>query len=375
VNQLTKKVTRVSHVELFFDLVFVFALSVATDVTAENLTARGLFQGLLVLALLWWAWVGFSWLGTNVHADQGRMVFAFLIAAGGILLVTILGKDWYAHDNAAIIAALAYTSVRVIQLVLYWQLGRDSPALRQATRRLAIGAGLGGVLLLTGAVVGGTAQIILVASAVLIDFGSALFKGGRGWDVSISHFAERYGLFIIIALGEVIIATGIASTSTVITVKVAIPILIAFVLTTAIWCAYFRAVSGPVEHALAAQPRERQPLLARDVYSYLHFVTLLGIFMMALTLKKTIAKVGDAGLDAHLYDVPAFALGVGVSLILVSLILMRVRVGVSVPRSAWVGLVVAIAFGAFAMTLPAIAVAGGMFVAIALSARRPPTAA
>ena len=374
-NQITKTVKRVSHVELFFDLVFVFALSVATDVTAENLTARGLLQGLLVLALLWWAWVGFSWLGTNVHADQGRMVLAFLIAAGGILLVTILGKDWYGQDNAAVIAALAYVSVRAIQLVLYWRLGRDSPELRDATRRLTIGAGIGGVLLLIGAAVGGTAQIILVAAAVLIDFGSALLKGGRGWRVSPAHFAERYGLFIIIALGEVIIATGIASTSTVVTVKVVIPILIAFILTTAVWFVYFRAVSSPVEIALTAQPMERQPVLARDVYSYLHFVTLLGIFMMALALKKTIAKVGDVGLDAHLYDVPAFALGVGVSLILVSLILMRMRVGAPVPRSAWVGLVVAIAFGAFAMTLPAIVVAGGMFVAIALSARRPPTAA
>ena len=369
-NQITKTVKRVSHVELFFDLVFVFALSVATDVTAENLTARGLLQGLLVLALLWWAWVGFSWLGTNVHADQGRMVLAFLIAAGGILLVTILGKDWYGQDNAAVIAALAYVSVRAIQLVLYWRLGRDSPELRDATRRLTIGAGIGGVLLLIGAAVGGTAQIILVAAAVLIDFGSALLKGGRGWRVSPAHFAERYGLFIIIALGEVIIATGIASTSTVVTVKVVIPILIAFILTTAVWFVYFRAVSSPVEIALTAQPMERQPVLARDVYSYLHFVTLLGIFMMALALKKTIAKVGDVGLDAHLYDVPAFALGVGVSLIL-----MRMRVGAPVPRSAWVGLVVAIAFGAFAMTLPAIVVAGGMFVAIALSARRPPTAA
>ena len=370
-NQLAGKVLRVSYLELFFDLVFVFAITVTAVTTAVDLTGIELFKGLLVLALLWWAWVGYSWLGTTVRVDEGAMTFMFLIAMGAMLLVTVLVPDWYGDDNAAIIAALGYVGVRTIHLVLFWLIGRGNPELQAATLRLAIGAGIGAVLLVSGAAIGGTAQVVLVALAVLVDFGGALLKGGRGWIVSIPHFAERHGLIIIIALGEAIIATGIASISATISLQVALPILIAFALTAAIWCAYFRTVADPVEHALMVAPPARQAAMARDVYSYLHFLPVLGIFLMALALKKVIGKVSDKGLAVQLYDVPAFALGVGVVLILLSLILMRRRAGVPVPRMAWAGLAIAVVIGAFAMAIPAVAVAAGMFVAIAVAAKRP----
>ena len=370
---LTDKVTRVSYLELFFDLVFVFAITVTTVTTATDLTGIDLYRGLLVLALLWWAWVGYSWLGTTVRVDQGPMAILFLIAMGAMLVVTVLVPNWYSDDSAAIVAALAYVGVRVLHLVLFWRIGRGNAELQAATLRLAMGVGVGAVLLVAGAVVGGTAQIVLVTLAVLLDFGGALLGGGRGWIVSIPHFAERYGLIIIIALGEAIIATGIASISATLSLHVAVPIVIAFALTAAIWWAYFRTVAEPVERAIETAAPARQPALARDVYSYLHFLPVLGIFLIALALKKVIGKVDAKGLLVQLYDVTAFALGVGVVLILLSLILMRARAGVPVPKAAWVGLVVAIAFAVFAQALPAVVVAAGMFLAIAVAAWRPAT--
>ena len=367
-------ITRVSYLELFFDLVFVFAITVTTVTTATDLTGIELYQGLLVLALLWWAWVGYSWLGTTVRADQGPMALMFLGAMGAMLLVTVLVPNWYAGDSAAVVAAAAYVGVRVLHLLVFRRVGRGNPELQTAAARLAIGVGIGAVLLLVGAVIGGTAQIVLVTLAVLFDLGGALLGGGRGWVVSIPHFAERYALIIIIALGEAIIATGIASISTVITVQVVVSILIAFALTAAIWWAYFRSVAEPLEHAIAAAPVERQPALARDVYSYLHFLPVLGIFLIALALKKVIAKVGDKGLLAQFYDVPAFALGAGVVLILLALILMRVRAGVPVPRTAWLGLAIAGVVGSIALSIPAVVVTAGMLAAIAVAAKRPAAA-
>ncbi|MGI9187325.1 MAG: low temperature requirement protein A [Gaiellales bacterium] len=370
-SAFTGQVTRVSYLELFFDLVFIFAITVTTVTTATDLTGIDLYRGLLVLALLWWAWVGYSWLGTTVRVDEGSMVILFLIAMGAMLVVTVLVPNWYAGDSAALLAALAYVGVRVLHLLLFWRVGRGNAELRAATLRLAAGVGVGAVLLITGAIVGGTAQVVLVTLAVVLDFGGALLGGGRGWVVSIPHFAERYGLIIIIALGEAIIATGIASISATLTLHVAVPIVIAFALTAAIWWAYFRSVAGPVEHAIAAAAPARQPALARDVYSYLHLLPVIGIFLMALALKKVIGKVDAKGLLVQLYDVPAFALGAGVVLILLSLILMRLRTGTPVPVTAWIGLGIAIIVGALAMTLPAVLVAAGMFVAIAVAARRP----
>ena len=368
-RSLSDKVPHVSTLELFFDLVFVFAITVTTVTTAADLTGIELYKGLLVLALLWWAWVGYSWLGTTVRVDQGSMAFMFLFAMGAMLLVTVLVPDWYGNDSAAIVAALAYVGVRVVHVALFWLISRGNPELQTATLRLATGVGIGAILLVAGAVVGGTAQVVLITLAVLFDFGSVLVKGGRGWIVSIPHFAERYGLVIIIVLGESIIATGIASISTTISLQVAVPILVAFALTAAVWWAYFRGVAEPVEQAIEAAAPDRQAAMARDVYSYLHLLPVLGVFLMALALKKTIGKVGDKGLDVHLYDVPAFALGTGVVLILLSLILMRARSRVPVPRTAWLGLAIAIVFGVLAMTLPAVLVAAGMFIAIAVAAR------
>lgn len=368
---LAEKVTRVSYLELFFDLVFVFAITVTTITTATDLTGIDLLQGFLVLALLWWAWVGYSWLSTTVRVDQGPMAFMFLAAMGAMLLVTVLVPNWYGGDTAAIVAAVGYVGVRVVHLALFWLIGRGNQGLRDATLRLSMGVGIGAILLIVGAVIGGTAQVVLVALAVLLDFAGALLGGGRGWTVSIPHFAERYGLIVIIALGEAIIATGIAAVSTTISVQVAAAILIAFALTAAVWAVYFRTVAEPVEHAVERVPEERQAATARDVYSYLHFLPVLGIVLMAVALKKVIGKVGDKGLDAHLSDVPAFAFGAGVVLILVALILMRLRTRVRVPLTAWAGLVLAIAFAVFAQTLPAVVIAAGMFIAIVVAARRP----
>jgi low temperature requirement protein LtrA len=309
---------RVTPLELFFDLVFVLALTQCTALMAENPTWSGLAQGLLVLGVLWWSWVGYAWLTSVVDPEEGAVRFAIFGAMGAFLIASIAVPD--AFGDLALPFALAYGAVRAAHIALFVLASRDDPGLRHSVVGLAISTAIGVGLLIGASFLDGLVQGALWVLALVLDMGGPLFIDASGWRLEPGHFAERHGLIIIIALGESIVAIGVGAHAE-LTFGVAGAAALGIALAATLWWMYFDVVALVSRRRLIDAPagRERNTM-ARDSYSYLHFPMVAGIVLVALALKKTLGHVGDP-----LDTVPAFALLGGVSIYLLGLVGFRYR--------------------------------------------------
>jgi low temperature requirement protein LtrA len=351
---------RVTPLELFFDLVFVLAITQCTALMAANPTWAGLGKGLLVLALLWWAWVGYAWLTSVVDPEEGVVRFAIFAAMAALLVVALCVPQ--AFGGEGLLFAGAYGAVRSAQIGLFTVASRDEPELRRSVIGLAVGTALGVGLLVAGALAGGAAQVVLWALALLLDMAGPFLFGSEGWKLVPGHFAERHGLIVLIALGESIVAIGVGAGS-----GVDAGIVAAAVLGTAVaaelWWLYFDIVALVAARRLsnATEGRERNEI-ARDSFSYLHFPMVAGIVLLALGLKKTLAHVDDP-----LKLVPAVALLGGPAVYLLAHVAFRWR---NVHRFSPQRLLCAIVLLALipaAVELPALAtlgIAGALLAAL-----------
>ena len=200
----------VTPLELFFDLVFVLALTQCTALMAETPTWQGLAKGLLVLGVLWWCWVGYAWLTSVVDPEEGAVRLVMFAAMAGLLVAALCVPDVF--DDTALLFAIAYGSVRIAQLALLFVASRDDPGLRRSVITGLSGSTAVGVGLLVGAsFADGVAQGALWALALALDMAGPLLFGSEGWKLMPRHFAERHGLIVIIALGESIVAIGVGA--------------------------------------------------------------------------------------------------------------------------------------------------------------------
>ena len=292
---------RVLPLELFFDLVFVLALTQCTALMADKPTWSGLAEGMLVLAVLWWSWTGYTWLTSVVDPEEGAVRIAIFAAMAAFLIVAICVPE--AFDSLALEFALAYGAVRAAHIALFVLASRDDAALRRSVAGLALSTAIGVGLLIGASFLDGLAQGALWGLALLLDMGGPYLFGSEGWKLVPGHFAERHGLIIIIALGESIVAIG-AGADTNLTLGIAAAAVAGVLLSAALWWIYFDVVALVSARRLvrATEGREQNEL-ARDSYSYLHFPMVAGIVLVAVSLKKTLADVDDP-----LAIVPAFAL-------------------------------------------------------------------
>ena len=282
---------RVTPLELFFDLVFVLALTQCTALMADSPTWEGIARGLLVLGVLWWSWAGYAWLTSLVDPEEGAVRLAIFAAMAAFLVVALCVPE--AFDDSALLFVCAYAVVRVAHLVLFTLASRDDPLLRRSVAALAGSSAIGVALLLAAAFTDGTAQGALWSLALFLDLGGPYLFGVEGWRLVPRHFAERHGLIVIIALGESIVAIGVGAGAAVDAGVVAAAAL-GTVVAAALWWLYFDVVALVAERRLASasEGRERNAL-ARDSYSYLHFPMVAGIVLVALGMKKTLGDVGD----------------------------------------------------------------------------------
>jgi low temperature requirement protein LtrA len=309
---------RVTPLELFFDLVFVLAITQCTALMAEHPTWSGLAQGMLVLGVLWWSWVGYAWLTSVVDPEEGAVRFAIFGAMAAFLIAAIAVPE--AFDELALPFALAYGAVRAAHIALFSLASRDDPDLRHSVVGLAISTSIGVGLLIGASFLDGLAQGAVWALALGLDMAGPLFIDPSGWRLEPGHFAERHGLIIIIALGESIVAIGLGAHAH-LTWGIAAAAALGIAIAAALWWMYFDVVALVSRRRLVNAPagRERNTL-ARDSYSILHFPMVAGIVLGALGLEETLAHVGDP-----LHTVPAFALLGGVSIYLLGLMGFRYR--------------------------------------------------
>jgi low temperature requirement protein LtrA len=309
---------RVTPLELFFDLVFVLALTQCTALMAGEPTWTGLAKGLAVLGVLWWSWVGYAWLTSVVDPDEGIVRLAIFCAMAAFLVAALCVPD--AFDDEALLFAVAYGFVRGMQLVLFVVASRDDPALRHSVLGLVISTAIGVGLLLAAAAADGALQGALWAAALVLDVGGPLLIDTSGWRMMPEHFAERHGLIVIIALGESIVAIGVGAEAGV-NLGVVVAAVLGMAVAAAQWWLYFDVVALVAARRLrnAAPGRERNEI-GRDSYSYLHFPMVAGIVLVALGMKKTLGHTDEA-----LKLVPAVALLGGTTVYLLAHVAFRWR--------------------------------------------------
>jgi low temperature requirement protein LtrA len=337
----------VTPLELFFDLVLVFAITQVTGFVGADPTWTRLVEGLAILAALWWAWVSFAWLANTAASDEGATRVVLLGAMGALLIVSLAVPEAFGDD--ALIFALAYLAVRMAHLVAYLVVAREDPVMRAVVLRLASTVIPATLALVVAGLVGGTARGLLWALALAIDYGGLAVRGVDGWRVQPAHFAERHGLIVIIALGESIVALGVGAEGLELDLGIIVAGLLGIAASGALWWAYFDVVAIVAERRFKAMDHHDQVRMARDSYTYLHLPMIAGIIVFAVGLKKTLAHV-----DADLHAVEGFALCGGVALYLVALSAFKRR-----NIGSWNGrrLVVAallVAFWPLALHVPAL---------------------
>jgi len=359
---------RVTPLELFFDLVFVLALTQCTALMAAEPTWTGLVKGLLVLGVLWWSWVGYAWLTSVLDPEEGGVRIVMFAAMAALLVAALCVPR--AFGDEALLFAIAYGAVRAAHIALFMLASRDDPRLRQSVLGLAGGSAIGVGLLVAASGVDGWLQGAFWALALLLDMGEPFLFGSEGWSLEHpGHFAERHGLIIIIAIGESIVAIGIGASSGVDAGVVAAAIL-GIAVAAAVWWLYFDVVSMLAERDLTSLPAGRvRNERARDTYSYLHFPMVAGIVLGALGLKKTLADVGG-----ELDTVTAFAMLGGTSLYLLGHVGQRLRNVGTVNTHRLVSAALLLALIPLAVELPALAtlaiLAAVLWVLIGLEAKR-----
>jgi low temperature requirement protein LtrA len=310
---------RVSPLELFFDLVFVLALTQCTQLMYDNRTWEGLAQGLFVLALLWWSWGGYAWLTSVLDPEDDAVRISIFAAMAGFLVVALAVPE--AFGDHAVEFALAYGLVRAAHIALFVIASRDDPALRQSVIGLGIGTAIGVGLLIAGALVGGTGQAVIWGIALVLDLAEPYLFFSEGWRLVPAHFAERFWLILIIALGESIVAIGAGAQDADISSGVIAAAILGIVLVAALWWLYFDIVALVSARRLVEAPAGRvQNELARDSYGYIHFLFVAGIILVALGLKVTLDDV-----DESLGSVTTFALLGGVAVYLLGHVAFRYR--------------------------------------------------
>jgi low temperature requirement protein LtrA len=297
---------RVAPLELFFDLVFVFALTQVTQMMSNDPTWEGLGEGMLVLLALWWAWGAYAWLTNYIAAEEGVERLLMFAVMGAFLIAALAVPGAFGDD--ALLFGIAYALTRWLHIFI-WAEANESVDTGQAIVRLARTALPAPLLLIAaGLVDDGTVRAVLWIVALTIDLAGPFVFGVRGFRVSAGHFAERFSLVVIIALGESIVAIG-AGVEGDLDAGVIVAALLGAALACSLWWAYFDVVALVVERRFRETTGDVRVRMARDAFSYFHIPMIAGIIFIALGVKKTIGDV-----DHPLEDPTAAALFGGVAL-------------------------------------------------------------
>lgn len=339
---------RVTPLELFFDLVFVFAITQVTGFLADDPTWVGLLRGLLLLGALWWAWAAYAWLTNTLNPEEGAVRLAVFGSIAAMLIVSLATPT--AFGTGGVIFGVAYFIVRGLHLVLYAIAGRGDPELFRAVVRIVPTAILGPALLVIAGFLEGAPQIAMWAAALAVDYLGVLVGRMRGWRVSPEHFVERHGLIVIIALGESIVALGVGAAGLPLDGGRIVAALLGMAVIAALWWSYFDWVAFVAQARLAEATGAERAVLARDLYSYLHLPMVAGIVLFALGLKTTLSDV-----DSPLGTIPAVGLCGGLALYLLAHVALRLRIGGGLGHGRPIATIVLLGLLPVATVVPALA--------------------
>ena len=349
--------------ELFYDLVFVFAVTQVSHLLLGHLTWEGAGQAAMVLLVVWWSWNYTTWVTNELDPDSivVRLLLIALMLGSLLMAIAIPG----AFGDRALLFAGSYVAIQVGRhLFLTFVAAERGTIERLRAARILTWFVAAGALWIAGALVDGTGRTVLWLAALAIDYGGPLVTfwvpggGSRAshawWEVGTEHFAERFQLFIIIALGESIVITGATTADLDLTTARVAGFALAFLATAALWWLYFNLVAAVAQRRLA-EAADRT-LMARDAYTYLHVVIVAGILLSA---------VGDELVIAHpteeLADAEVIAVVCGPALYLLAHVALRLRMTGTISPRRLAGAVACLAIGAVGTFAPALVVAALLF--------------
>jgi low temperature requirement protein LtrA len=319
----------VTTLELLFDLVFVFAFTQVTFLMSHGEPPVSIVQGIVVMALLWWSWSSFAWLGNQAHANEGLLRAALIIAMAAVFVLSLTIPEAF-HDlegglYAPLVFAICYAIVRLVHLSTYLiAAGRDVALRRQVMLSLITSALPSIVLLIVGAFLDEQWRLVVWTAAVVVDLLAIYITSnvGGSWRLqSVAHFTERHRLVVILALGESVVAIGVGVSLDPITVPILIGSLLAIGLTVALWWAYFHWIADEAEHLLERVEAATRAKIAADGYTYLHLPIVFSVILTALGIEEVMGQLDEA----HLGWFGAGALAAGVAVFLVGTALFWAR--------------------------------------------------
>lgn len=328
--------SRATPLELFFDLVFVFAFTQVTALMTADPTWAGIGHAALVLAVLWWTWAGYARLTNRIDPEEGVVRLLMLGAMGSLVIMTLTLPRVF--GSSAVVFAVAYLLVRVLHLVLLGLGANGDASWRRSTVAAVPNVVVTSGLLFVAAFLDGRAQIACWALAVVVMSLWPLLGRASGWDVTPTHFVERFGLVILIALGESVVALGAGTSNHELDVPLLTVGVLGFIVVACLWWAYFDWVTIVAERRLEDAAGTERALLARDAYAYLHGLMVAGIVLYAFGIE---AAIDD---PTRQLELPlAAALCGGISVYLLAHVALRLRIGGGLGRGRPVAAAIALA--------------------------------
>jgi low temperature requirement protein LtrA len=337
---------RVSTLELFFDLVFVFTITQLTALLVHDPNGTSLGQIALMLTAIWWMYGAFAWLTNAVPPDRTALRLPLLAGMAAFFAIDLTIPTAFSADG--VVFASGYLAVILIHTALYTQSATWSVASVWSFARMNLVAA---ALILAGAIIGDAWQYVLWGLAIpIFAITPALVPEDSGW-IRPSHFVERHGLVVIVALGESVVAVGIGASGLEITGELLLVAVLGLALSAELWWVYFGGDDEEAEGALLEmRPTRREFIAANAAYYWAHLLLLLGIVCAAAALEHAIGHAFDS-LDFAL----ALALGGGTAVYLLGHALFRLFLGL--PFRPWRGLAAVLALATIPLGTEASALA------------------
>jgi low temperature requirement protein LtrA len=332
VSEPREEVVRVSTLELFFDLVFVFTITQLTTVLVDHPNLDGVVQVVLMLGVIFWMYGAYAWLTNAVAPDRASRRLLLLGGMASYLVLALAIPQ--AFSSAGLTFGIAYVAVVVVHAGLYTR--TSSQATLRALIRLAPFNLLSALVVLVGGIVGGDVQYALWALAFGLEWITPSLIELSSFVIGPAHFVERHGLVVIVAIGESIVAIGLGAAGLAIDLPLVVFAVLGLSLSACLWWAYFGGDPERAEQALATAPPERRPRMAIDAFGYWHLLILFGVIAIAAAEKKATGHAFDALVTAQ-----ALFLAGGVAVFCVGNVLFRLTLGIGPNRGRLAAVVLA----------------------------------
>ncbi len=276
-----------TNLELFLDLVFVFAITQIASLISHHPTGTGTAKGFLIALLVWWQWSQFTWAGSAIDLQRRARTRVLVLACIPVTLIMTISIPEAFHSTG-IWFGVTYLCVQLIVFGMQGAVALADPVARPAFIRYASVASIAPVAVMIGGFAHDNVRVIIWVAAGLIFVLGGLRGASGEWVINPAHFAERHSLFIIISLGEVLVAAGASATEVGLSRITAVAIAVAVGVACTFWWMYFAFIPIVAEHTLHRAHGPARGVLARDLFTFIHFPIVFGLVLYAVVVKHLI---------------------------------------------------------------------------------------